>query len=555
MTTSPTSATTTVPASSTTLPATDTTVVDTNPGAGATTTTEPLAAPTIDFGPCDSYVRGSSQGPDDTWECGTLTVAMNPGDPSFGTVELAVTRRSAARSRGEALVVNPGGPGGAGLPFAWALADALPLDVQRLFDIVSWDPRGVGSSEPRIDCPRGARWSNPELLGECSDHTGELMAHVATGHHVDDLERLRQALDQPQLNYVGYSYGTFLGAAYAMAHPDHVGRFVLDGAVDPRAGTSSAPTYGGEPWYAIDSTLDVSDRFFELCDLTDLCALGTDSRSAYLDLVESIVELPTEAFPGEAHIDAITLQAVLDSSMYDPFNWGLLATALEDAAGGDASTVDALAELFEVSDAFFGDVVDLRETNEAVANMTIYCADFEGHELLPARCRSIPQNSLRIGPLGEVAVDVPILVLGTEYDPATPDVHAAALADRLGDAVTIHWDGIGHTAFPFNSICIDDLVTGYLLDDVVPEDGTRCEFIAGFEGDAEESDYLFALPPSYVEPWIEDVLDESGIDAAACRAAELATSGDRIVSHLVLGVESPAAVAANDKAGVACAAG
>ncbi|MFW2336409.1 alpha/beta hydrolase, partial [Ilumatobacter sp.] len=470
-------------------------------------------------------------------------------------VELAVTRRAGQRSRGEALVINPGGPGGAGLPFAWALAEHLPADVLRLFDVVSWDPRGVGVSNPAIVCPNGAHWADPDLLGRCDRSTGELMAHMSTGNHVDDLEALRMALGGERLNYLGYSYGTYLGAMYANRFPDRVGRFVLDGATHPDAGTPEAPRLGGEPWYAAESLEQVEARFFELCDLAAACELGDDSRVTFLDLTASVAELPTEAFGGEERIDAITLEAVVATSMSDPFNWGVLATALEDAQRGDASTLDALADLLEVSNAYFGEVVDLRESNEAVANPTIYCADFQAVPAAPAYCDGVPANSRASAALGAVEVAEPMLVIGTAFDPNTPGRHAGELADRLGDAVVLYWDGVGHTAFPLNSPCVDDAVSAYLLDGVLPDDGLRCEFVAGAAGDQEIAEYLFALPPAYVEPWIADEIADTWGDDAGCGAERLSVAGDRIVVHVVLGVRSPAVTAAFDKAAAACAAG
>ncbi len=415
-----------------------TTIVD-QPTPDVAPTTTPIARDaTIEFGSCDEFAEGAPEAPGPEWQCGVLDVPLDHDDPGGALVELAVTRRAGQRSRGEALVINPGGPGGAGLPFAWALAEHLPADVLRLFDVVSWDPRGVGVSNPAIVCPNGARWADPDLLGRCDRSTGELMAHMSTGNHVDDLEALRMALGGERLNYLGYSYGTYLGARYANRFPDRVGRFVLDGATHPDAGTPEAPRLGGEPWYAAESLEEVEARFFELCDLAAACELGDDSRVTFLDLMASVAELPTEAFGGEERIDAITLEAVVATSMSDPFNWGVLATALEDAQRGDASTLDALADLLEVSNAYFGEVVDLRESNEAVANPTIYCADFQAVPAAPAYCDGVPANSQASAALGAVDVAEPMLVIGTAFDPNTPGRHAGELvgsARRRGRVV------------------------------------------------------------------------------------------------------------------------
>lgn len=512
---------------------------------------EPLASD-VEFGSCESFVRRDTEPPGDGWECGYLTVALDPADPDGDAIELAVTRRPGSRSRGDALVFNPGGPGGAGLPFVWQTADRLPADVLRLFDIVSWDPRGVGVSVPAITCPRAARWEDPDLLARCAEATGPLLEHISTANHVDDLDRIRQALANERLNYVGYSYGTYLGARYAARFPERVGRFVLDGAVDPASGTSSAPRIDGFPWYAADEGSTVEDRFFALCDAAAACELGPDSASRYRELLGRIGDLPTDAYPGEERVDAPTLAAVVSTSMLDPFNWGLLSTALEDAAAGDASTVDALADLLQVSNAYFGEYVDVRDDNEDIANLAIYCADFEGVEQVPDYCSGLPSNGAPTRGVEAVDVDVPVVVIGTALDPSTPGRHADELAGRLGDARVVHWDGIGHTAFPLRSLCIDDAVTAYLLDGVLPADGLRCEFVAGVQGDTALAEFLFALPPTYVQPWIEaELFDAWGI-RAACGAERLSTGGDRLVTHLVLGLDNDGTALAIDKAAASC---
>jgi pimeloyl-ACP methyl ester carboxylesterase len=504
------------------------------------------------FGSCGRYVQGAQAPPSPSWECATLAVAIDPADRDAGVVHLAVTRLEGRYSDGRALVVNPGGPGNAGLPFVWSIADTLPTDVVNSYDIVSWDPRGVGMSTPRVACPRGARWSDADLLRRCDDDSGGLMEYMATPYHVRDLDQLRRSLGQDRLNYLGYSYGTFLGAQYANRFPEAVGRFVLDGAVDPASGTVMAPYFAGDPWYAADDSSEVTGRFFELCDASDRCDLGPDSAAAFDRIVAVVASIPTERFPGELAIDPVTLDAVLITSMLDPSNWGFLATALEDAAAGDGSTVAALADLLEVSSAYYGDLVGAFDS-EGVARLAIYCADFQSHPRRPSACGGMPDNEMIPAELASIDVEQPVLVIGTSFDPNTPGRHAVAMTSRLGDAVGLYWDGVGHTAFPYNSWCIDDTVEAYLADGALPDDGTHCDFVDGMFTDSEVADLLFGLDATYLEPWIVEVLEPVLGADAECGAARLADSDDQTLVHVLLGVTSAVAESAIDEAAASCA--
>ena len=142
-------------------PTVPTTISTTQATAPGSTTDPPVAHPVIEFASCDGVAADDSEPPSADWECGTLVAPMDPSLPDGPVVELAVTRLTGSRSRGDALVFNPGGPGVAGVAHVWSLAESLPEDVLRLFDIVSWDPRGVGASVPAITCPRPAAASSP----------------------------------------------------------------------------------------------------------------------------------------------------------------------------------------------------------------------------------------------------------------------------------------------------------------------------------------------------------------------------------------------------------
>ena len=152
-----------------------------------------------------------------------------------------------------------------------------------------------------------------------------------------------------------------------------------------------------------------------------------------------------------------------------------------------------------------------------VANLVIYCADFADRIEGSTFCDALPRNEFTISPIGPVDVDRPILVIGTEFDPVTPGHHAAEFADALGDAVHIVWEGVGHTAFPGSSRCVDRIVTDHLLDGPLPDDGLRCSFVDGVSDEAELADDLFAH-----DRLVAAIVDRPG--AAARRASTPTTA-------------------------------
>ena len=175
------------------------------------------------------------------WECAWVDAPLDHDDPAGDTISVALSRP--VLDEGDTrrpLVVNPGGPGGSGIELAWSLVDLLPPDLLDEYYPVGWDPRGVGRSLPAVDCGDFDDFAIPDVQA-CIDRTGPLLAQVGAADSALDLEYVRAALGVERLDYLGYSYGTALGAVYAMAHPDRVGRFVLDGAVDPTAGDPDGP--------------------------------------------------------------------------------------------------------------------------------------------------------------------------------------------------------------------------------------------------------------------------------------------------------------------------
>jgi len=444
------------------------------------------------------------------WQCGTLVVPLDYAHPGR-SISIAVDRHPATSPgrRVGALVVNPGGPGVSGVDFAYAAVDGLldPVLVQD-FDVVGFDPRGVGASSP-IECadgptldrinhldpdPRtsaeeaaliaGAR----ELAADCERHSGPLLPFVATIDVARDMDALRQALGDPKLTYLGFSYGTLLGATYARLFPSRVRALALDGALDPALdeGTVSIDQ-------AVAFEHSLSD-FLQQCAQT-ACAFHADGaptlRAAFDALMAHIAADPlpaalggrggpsgaTSIGPGEALI------AIL-AELYEPADRPALAAELAAAQRGDGSLMRANF------DAYVGRLPDGTYSNEELANVAINCVDQQTPtvsqlEALAATARR--QAPYFGGPLAWAAADClswpvppvtesgalhapgapPILVVGSTGDPVTPLGWAASLATELGSGVLVTRHGDGHTGYP-TSACVRRAVDAYLITLTVP---------------------------------------------------------------------------------------
>lgn len=525
----------------------------------------PAPASTIDWGDCTAFgIPPEDQLGTAGWECGTLVASMDPftaGDADGSTVELALTRHGATGERRGAILINPGGPGGAGLPAAWGVRGAMPADLLRSFDIVSWDPRGVGRSVPKIDCDDDVAPGEPGFIAACVAATGPLAGFITAPYSAADMEAIRIALGEDTLNYLGYSYGSILGATYAAEHPDRVGAFVLDGATDPDVGSAAGPFEDGFAVLADDGTLAARERFAELCDATDRCLFSLDAGTVIDDLAVQVSVLPTNDFAGEPdRVDTDAYERLIDSAMVFAGDWELLATALEDADRGDASSLAAMiaAENARNDDARNDDARNddgspQGEPDFVEANFLIYCADLGPWIVEWAFCDDMPDGARPVQPVQRVDLERDVLVIGTEFDPLTPGRHAPEFAEALGDAVHIIWEGVGHTAFPGWTPCIDRVVADQFLRRSLPQDGLRCSFLDQIDDDETLGDELFGHGDIESRNVLERTLSVRDREpAVACIAGAINRSSDRVISHVVLDVTSDDAGIALDAARSSC---
>lgn len=451
-----------------------------------------------------------------TWEkcrkkfvCSELVVPLDYSKPTGETLSIAVLRVPASGDRLGSLVVNPGGPGASGLDYAEGFDYSFGEALHERYDIVGFDPRGVGQSTA-IDCLSDDELAaymkadpDPDTAAEesesfatgsafgkaCVKNSGALAAHVSTEEAARDMDVLRSALGENQLTYFGASYGTKLGATYADLFPANVGRFVLDGAVDPAL--SSLETNLGQA-AGFQTALDA---YLEDCLSGPNCFLGAtldEGRAKVAGLLEQLDKKPLATSDGRGLSEGEAFYGIA-LPLYSRDYWDYLSDGLKDAAKGDGDMLQLL------SDSYAGREGDTFADNSMEAIFAINCLDDpwavrsadEVTKLLPRFEKASPTFGrifawMTTGCAG-LAVETdsaprpmtaqgaaPIVVIGTTRDPATPVQWAESLAQQLASGVLITRDGDGHTGYNAGNDCVDDAVEKYLIDGVVPQDNLSC---------------------------------------------------------------------------------
>jgi pimeloyl-ACP methyl ester carboxylesterase len=452
------------------------------------------------------------------FQCATMKAPLDYAEPSAGDVRLAVARKKATGpgKRLGSLLVNPGGPGGSAIGYLQQYAGlAYPAEIRARYDMVAMDPRGVARSEPveclddkamdaytQTDVTPDDRKETDALVGAyqkfaegCGAHEPRLLRHVSTVEAARDMDILRAVLGDRRLNYVGASYGTFLGATYAGLYPDRVGRLVLDGAMDP---TLSARRTNLDQTAGFEAAFQ---SFAKDCVGHSDCPLGgkgTTPQQAGERLAAFFHKLDAHPVPagdasGRRLGEALGTTGVI-AAMYDRSAWPRLRTALSAAMDKNAGT-----GLLALSDSYYEREPDGRYSNLMYANAAVNCLDLpaafsspaEVKKALPAFRKASPVfgeglawAALNCGywpvrPTGEphrieAKGAAPILVVGTTRDPATPYRWAQALAHQLSSGRLLTYNGDGHTAYGRGSRCIDSAIDAYLLHGTPPATGKRC---------------------------------------------------------------------------------
>ena len=440
-------------------------------------------------------------------QCGTVPVPLDYADPSAGTLQISVSRIPATSGSAPdgTLVVNPGGPGESGnqiLPIEYPL---FPAAVRSSMDVVSFDPRGTGSSSA-LQCGTGlaavtSALPAPSRAGQplpgtavfagirpaCTAAAPALTDHVDTVDTARDLDRIRQALGLGTISYYGLSYGTVLGTVYASLFPHRVHTMVLDGAVDlyaplARQATEQAP--------AAERSLV---HLLAGCGPAPACPLGADPTGFFTRLQASMAARPLPA-PGNGDSTPVTVGDLDTASLFAvsvPGFTPLYEAALVSASHGDGSGLRALALEF---------VVDVDGAPLVDAQWAITCNDTTGHPGPIAAGTLARALALRYPMVGGFAVNYnlggciawpdgrrpvtaehpvaapPVLVIGNTGDPNTPLVGAVHLAAAFPHASQLTWDGWGHTWLLSGAAdaCMQADVSRYLTGGGLPPTGTVC---------------------------------------------------------------------------------
>ncbi|MEO8814961.1 MAG: alpha/beta hydrolase [Mycobacterium sp.] len=449
--------------------------------------------------------------PDDA-QCSFIAVPADYNKLDGDTTQLAMIRFPATRAKIGSLVINPGGPGESGIETALGLVSTLPRKIRERFDLVGFDPRGVASSRPAVWCntdeendrlralnqvdysPAGVeRIENEtkEYVQRCVDKTGEhFLANVGTVNVARDLDAIRAGLGDEKLTYLGYSYGTRIGAAYAEAYPQNVRAMILDGAVDPNADPIEEDLRQAEAFQG------AFDDYAADCAKEPTCPLGTDSAKAvdvYHSLVEPLVDKPekTKDPRGLSYGDAIvgTIMA-----LYSPTFWSHLTDGLSDLAGGRGDIMLSLADLYMRRDpkGHYTNATDARVAVNCVDQppikdrAVVIDEDRRSREVAPfmsygtftgdaplGTCAFWPVPATTEPHVISVPGLTPTVVVSTTRDPATPYQAGVDLAKQLRGSL-LTFNGTQHTVVFQGNECIDDFATDYLVDGTLPPANAKC---------------------------------------------------------------------------------
>lgn len=461
---------------------------------------------------CEQWVRDTRGIP--TAQCGTVSVPVDYANPEGAQADLAVIRIPATGDRIGALMVNPGGPGASAVDTVAGMGAALAdTDIRRRFDLIGFDPRGVGHSTPQLRCRTDAEFDayrrepnadySPagvahiealyrQFAQQCADRVGrEFLANVGTAPTAQDMDVVRAALGENQISYLGFSYGTEIGAAYAEAYPERIRAMVLDGAVDPNLSPID------ENLRQMAGFQTAFEDYAADCAQSPGCPLGTDPTqwvNRYHQLVDPLVKRPARTSDprGLSYQDAITGTV---NALYSRQYWKFLTSGLlglqrgtdpgdlllladdylnRDETGHYTNSQDAFYAIRCVNAPFPADPAVWAAADQRARQAAPFLSygAFTGYAprdicaMWPVPPTSTPQPAVSPGP-------DKVVVVSTTHDPATPYQAGVDLAKQM-DARLITFDGTQHTVVFNGDACVDTAVVAFLVDLVAPPEGLRC---------------------------------------------------------------------------------
>lgn len=467
------------------------------------TTTSRSDGTTTTLSPDDQHGTLRWNDCDGNFQCARLEVPLDYAKRDGRKLSLAIARKPAAKpgARIGSLLMNPGGPGGSAIELIEN--SPLPSELSDRFDVVGFDPRGVGRSSP-LDCHSHLQKmydADPTIedradrarylsvsrayVEECRRKYASVLPHLGTQNVARDMDEVRKALGDGKLTYVGYSYGTSIGQQYARLFPRRIRAMVLDGVVDTDvSGLRGAATQA-------DGFEQALGAFLKDCAKRSSCALGRSPDKVVDRVIASAEKRPIPAPDADRPASPGIVELGIGQALYAKQLWPQLASALHDAVGGDGSGLVALADeylqrrpdgsypnlseiYFAVScldstwprdpDAIFKVAKAVgkkdRRLGEGLVNDYLRCA------IWPTRPKPLPKLTAPGSPT--------ILVISTTRDPATPYESGVAVAKRLPKGVLLTNVGDGHTIFGQGKECVDRATAQYLLSLDPPRNGLRC---------------------------------------------------------------------------------
>jgi pimeloyl-ACP methyl ester carboxylesterase len=444
----------------------------------------------------------------DSYKCADVLVPIDYTNIKLGTFKIAVLKYEASNKEDRigSMFVNPGGPGASGFDYAYQAEYILSPQVLALYDIVGFDPRGVGRSAP-IRCltdeemdANYASDAKPENAAEletlikdaqdyvakCEKNTKNLTAY-GTENAARDMDVIRAVLGDKKLNYLGKSYGTYLGTIYAQLFPDKVGRLVLDGAIDPDATPLQQSITQA---VGFDKALDA---FIKDCLQLDSCPLPKNATKQYFtDLFDSIAKKPLTTSTKRVATESLVVLGTA-SALYDnESGWPMLRVALKQAQSGngymflslaDAYTGRQLNGTYPSNEGDSGFVIDCLDWNDARTNEQIAQDDEQFKAQAPVFGPYLSYSGISCKYFTGVKQPIkinkirttPIIIVGTLRDPATPYTWAVALNKLITNSLLITLDGDGHTGHGRGSVCVDRTVDTYFITGKIPVTDQKCD--------------------------------------------------------------------------------